>query len=155
MGTTSKLKDLKKDEKLFFIGLVIWILLQVSRFIAINLINDINGGEESLAWMYPAYLDIFAAVLALPLVLSILKFRGLLTWTFTIVYLVISIVDHFGNFITTTIVGPPSIVKEGMNPLLIPIIQTIIDFLFFVLLLAPKYYKLFFKIGRQKNIEFV
>lgn len=113
------------------------------------LINDINSGLESKAWMYPAYLDIFAAVFALPLILGIVKWRGLITWGFTIIYLAISIVDHFGNFTTTSIVGPPSIVEEGMNPLLIPFIQTVVDFIFLILLLVPKYYQLFFKIKRN------
>lgn len=149
MGNVTKFKSFKTDEKIFFIGLIVWIFLQISRLIALVLIEDINNGAESLAWLYPAYLDIFAAVLALPLLLSIIKWRGLLTWMFTIVYLAISIVDHFGNFTTTTFVGPPSIVEEGMNPLLIPIIQTIIDFVFLILLLIPKYYQLFFKIKRK------
>lgn len=145
----AKFKNLKIDEKIFFVGLIIWILLQISRFIALILIDDINAGAESKAWMYPAYLDIFAAVFALPLIGVLIKWRGLLTWVFTIVYLTISIVDHFGNFTTTTIVGPPSIVEEGMNPLLIPIIQTVLDFVFLILLLIPKYRQLFFKSDRS------
>jgi hypothetical protein len=149
MINTTKFKNFKTDEKVFFIGLIIWILLQISRFIALVLIDDINTGAESKAWMYPAYLDIFAAVFAIPLIIAIVKWRGLLTWVFIIVYLAISIVDHFGNFTTTTIVGPPSIVEEGMNPLLIPIIQTVLDFVFLILLLIPKYYHLFFKIHRS------
>ncbi len=144
----NKFKNFKIDEKIFFIGLIVWILLQISRLIALVLINDINAGAESKAWMYPAYLDIFAAVLALPLIAAIIFRRNLLTWVLAVLYLAISIVDHFGNFTTTTIVGPPSIVEEGMNPLLIPIIQTIIDFIFFILLLIPKYYHIFFRIDK-------
>jgi len=147
----TRFKDFKKDEKIFFIGLIIWILLQISRLIALVLINDINAGTESKAWMYPAYLDLFAAVFALPLIAVLIKKRGLLVWTFTVAYLIISIVDHFGNFTTTAIVGPPSIVEEGMNPLLIPVIQTVIDFVFLILLLVPKYYRLFFKIDKSEN----
>lgn len=141
-------KDLDRNEKIFFIGLLVWILLQLSRFIAQALIDDINTGSESMAWMYPAYLDMFAAILAVPLMLAIIKWRGLLTWTFTIIYLAISIVDHFGNFTTTSLVGPPSIVEEGMNPLLIPVIQTVIDFIFLILLLVPKYRALFFNVEK-------
>lgn len=141
-----KFKEFRKSEKIFIIGLIIWLFLQISRLIALALINDINSGVESLAWMYPAYLDLFAAVFALPLIVGIIKWRGVLTWTFTVVYLAISIVDHFGNFTTTTIVGPPSIVEEGMEPLLIPIIQTVIDFIFLILLLIPIYRRLFFKV---------
>lgn len=149
MRSSAKFKDYKTDEKIFFIGLIVWILLQISRFIALVLIDDINSGNESPAWMYPAYLDIFAAVLALPLVIGIIRWRGLLTWICTVIYLAISIVDHFGNFTTTTIVGPPSIVEEGMDPLLVPIIQTVIDFIFLIHLLVPKYYQLFFKIDSR------
>ncbi len=150
MSNTIKYKDFNFNEKLFFIGLIVWILLQLSRFIAFELISDINEGAESAAWMYPAYLDIFAAVLALPLIAAIMvKWRGLLTWTSTVVYLAISIVDHCGNFTTTGIVGPPSIVQEGSNPYLIPVIQTVFDILFLILLLVPRYRRLFFKIDGE------
>lgn len=146
MSEVIKFKNFKTGEKVFFIGLIVWILLQMSRFIALVLIDDINAGAASEAWMYPAYLDIFASVLALPIIAALIKWRGLFTWTSTIVYLAISIVDHFGNFTTTGIVGAPSIVQEGSNPYLIPVIQTVIDFVFLVLLLMPKHIRLFFKI---------
>jgi hypothetical protein len=42
-----------------FIGTVIWILLQISRFIAVILIGDVNEGLAAEAWRYPAYLDLF------------------------------------------------------------------------------------------------
>ena len=60
-------------KKSFFVGLIIWILLQISRFIALILIDDINAGAESKAWMYSAYLDLFAAILALPLIIRAYK----------------------------------------------------------------------------------
>jgi len=145
----TKFNNLRLNEKIFLVSLIIWILLQISRLIALTLINDINIGNESKAWMYPAYLDVFAAIFALPIIVTLIKFRGLLTWIFTIIYLAISIVDHFGNFTTTTIVGPPSIVDEGMNPLLIPLIQTVIDFVFLILLMLPTYHQLFFKIEKK------
>jgi len=110
-------------ERLFFIGLIVWILLQLSRFIALPLINNINTNGESKAWLYPAYLDLFAAVLALPLIWAMIQWRGFLTWASAVIYLAISIVDHVGNFVTTTVVGPPSI-AQGMNPYLVPAIQT-------------------------------
>lgn len=149
---TLKFKEFSNSEKIFLVALIVWILLQISRFIALALINDINSGAESSAWMYPAYLDIFAAVCALPLIIGIVKWRGLLIWTFTVIYLVISIVDHFGNFTTTAFVGPPSIVEEGMDPLLIPIIQTVIDFIFLILLFIPTYTKLFFKVDNETEL---
>lgn len=148
MTNSIKYKEFTKNEKIFFIGLLIWIFLQVSRFIALVLIDDINMGIESTAWMYPAYLDIFAAALAIPLIFAVINWRGLLTWTAVVVYLAISIVDHFGNFTNTNLVGPPSIVEEGSNPFLIPVIQTVIDIIFLILLLIPKYYNLFFRISK-------
>lgn len=140
-----KYKDFAQNEKAFFIGLQVWIFLQLSRFVAIPLINDITTGTESQAWLYPAYLDIVAAVFALPLMVALAKKRGLFTWTFTMLYLVVSIVDHCGNFVTTATVGPPSIVGEDMNPILAPAIQTAFDLLFVVLLIIPNYRRLFFK----------
>lgn len=141
----SKYNPLKGIERVFLIALIVWIFLQLSRAIAIQLINEIDAGAESSAWLYPAYLDLFAVVFALPLIWAILKRRGLVTWVAVIIYLTISIVDHAGNLVTTTFVGPPSI-AEGMNPYLIPVIQTALDVLFFVLLFVPRYRNLFFRI---------
>ncbi|MCH9686851.1 MAG: hypothetical protein K0V04_35785, partial [Deltaproteobacteria bacterium] len=55
-------------ERAFIIGMAVWLLLQTSRAIAIVLIDEIHAGGESKAWMYPAYLDLFAVVFAPPLV---------------------------------------------------------------------------------------
>lgn len=131
----------------FLIALSIWIALQLSRAIALSLIDSIEAGGDSVAWLYPAYLDLFATVFALPLIWAIWKQRGLLTWAVAIMYLTISIVDHGGNLVTTTFVGAPSI-AEGMNPYLIPVIQTALDILFTVLLFVPRYRKLFFRIEK-------
>ena len=135
---------LAATNKFFLIALIIWVALQISRLIAFTLIDSINAGTDSEAWRYPAYLDLFAAFLAPPLMWAIWKYRGLLTWTATITYLAISIVDHCGNFVTTTFVAPPSI-AEGMDPYLVPVIQTALDIVFVVLLLLPRFRRLFFR----------
>ena len=132
-------------EKTFMIGTVVWIFLQLVRFIALVLIADINEGAASEAWRYPAYLDLVAAVFALPLIWTVWARRGLLTWTLTVSYWVISIVDHIGNFVTTTFVGPPTI-AEGTNPFMVPAIQTILDIVFLALLFVPTFRSLFFKV---------
>ena len=142
---TEKISTLKGADRLFLIGLIVWVALQLSRAIALTLIESINAGTDSDAWLYPAYLDLFATIFALPLMWAIWKYRGILTWTATIMYLTISIVDHFGNLVTTTFVSAPSI-AEGMNPYLIPVIQTALDVLFVVLLFIPRYRKLFFQL---------
>lgn len=130
---------------MFLVGLLVWIALQLSRAIAIALINQINAGAESNAWLYPACLDLFAVVLAPFLMWAIVKRRGFKTWAAVVIYLTISIVDHVGNLVTTSFVGPPSI-AEGMNPYLIPVIQTALDVLFFSLLFVPKFRDLFFRV---------
>ena len=137
--------SLKGGERIFLIGLIIWIVLQISRAIALTLINEITAGSESYAWLYPAYLDLFAVVFVPPLIWAIIKYRGFLTWTFTVMYLTISIIDHAGNFVTTTFVGPPSI-AEGMDPYLVPVIQTVLDVLFLVLLFVPRFRNIFFRL---------
>lgn len=149
MKNRIKLKALGRNEKVFFIGLLVWIFLQATRFVAIPIIENINAGIESPAWMYPAYLDLFAAIFALPLMIGLVYKPGLLTWTSAVVYLAISIVDHCGNFVTVGLVGPPSIVEEGMNPILVPAIQTGIDALFIILLMMPRYRQLSFSISKH------
>lgn len=139
-----------RSEKIFLCGLVIWIGLQISRLIALMLIEEINNAAESAAWMFPAYLDLFAAIFALPLILAIWRKRGFITWSLVIIYLAISIVDHIGNFVTTDLVGPPSIVPEGSNPILFPAFMTLFDVVFIILLFVPKYRGVFFKINNQE-----
>ena len=60
-------------ERIFLIGLVIWILAQLIRLIAIPLIISVSEGLDALGWMYPAVLDVVAAVLAVPLAFSVWK----------------------------------------------------------------------------------
>ena len=139
-------------KRFFSLGCWFGFFLQISRLVAIPLIDDVNAGSESAAWLYPAYLDLFAAILALPLIVSLVKWPGLISWTSAIVYLAISIIDHFGNFVTVGVAGPPSIVDEGMNPIIAPLIMTVLDAFFLILLLMPKYRQLFFKItGEESN----
>ena len=60
-----------------------------------------------------------------------------------------SITDHIGALTNLYIIGEPIAFLEmngGRNPYTAPIIQTILDIVFFVLLLIPKYRNLFFKI---------
>jgi hypothetical protein len=79
--------------------------------------------------------------------------RGLLTWASLVVYWVISIVDHVGNFVTTTFVGPPTIAKGMENPYLVPAIQTVFDVVFLLLLFFPVGRNLFFQLKVLPNRE--
>ncbi|GAA6209605.1 hypothetical protein NBRC116601_28980 [Cognatishimia sp. WU-CL00825] len=146
MSSASKaFKEMNRAERGIFIGTLIWILLQLSRFIAVVLINDINDGLASEAWRYPAYLDLFAAVLAFPLIWAVWARRELLTWAALVIYWTISIVDHIGNFVTTTFVGPPTIAEGMENPYLVPAIQTALDVVFLAVLFIPLGRDLFFQ----------
>ena len=138
-------------ERAFIIGMAVWLLLQTSRAIAIVLIDEIHAGGESKAWMYPAYLDLFAVVFAPPLVWATLRRRGVVTWALAVVYWSISIVDHVGNFVTTTTVGPPSIAEGMSNPYLVPAIQTALDIVFIALLFVPRYRDLFFRVAHTTD----
>ncbi len=149
--TRTGLSSLNGAQKAFLIGTNIWILLQVSRAIAWVLINDIDAGGSSEAWRYPAYLDLFAVVAAPPLIWALWARRGLLTWVSAVVYWVISIVDHIGNFVTTTFVGAPSIAENMNNPYLIPAIQTVFDVIFLALLFVPQFRNLFFRLEAEEH----
>lgn len=137
-------------QRAFFIGTGIWLALQLSRLIAWVLIQDIDAGGSSEAWRYPAYLDLFAVVGAVPLIWAVWARRGFLTWVALVVYWTISIVDHIGNFVTTTFVGAPSI-AEGMNPFMIPVTQTVFDLVFLVLLFVPHLRDGFFRIEQVET----
>lgn len=146
---SSGISSMRGSERIFLFAMVIWTLLQLSRFIAITLIGVIDAGDESEAWRYPAQLDLFAAVLAIPLAWAFIMRRSLFIWTFTIVYFAISIVDHIGNFVTTTYVGAPSIAEGMSNPYLPAFIMTVFDALFLVLLFVPKFRNLFFRLDNS------
>ena len=147
MSTANKtIKEISGVQRAVLIGTVIWILLQMSRFIAVVLIGDINEDLASEAWRYPAYLDLFAAVFAIPLAWAVWMRRNLLAWTGLVVYWAISIADHIGNFVTTTFVGPPTIAEGMENPYLVPAIQTALDVVFLALLFFPVGRDLFFQL---------
>ena len=133
-------------EKWFFYGLLFWIFTQLSRMVAIPLLQAIIDGTDPDAWFYPAVLDLVAVVFAIPLMAALIWRRGLLSWLFAIIYLTVSIVDHLGNLVTTALVGPPPTLAEMSSvPVeVVPTFQTVFDVLFLVLLIVPRFRKLFF-----------
>ena len=88
--TQAKFTRTSSAERIFLIGLVIWILAQLIRLIAIPLIINVSDGLDALGWMYPAVLDVVAAILAVPLAFAIWKWRGFTVWTLTVIYLTLS-----------------------------------------------------------------
>jgi hypothetical protein len=66
--------------RLIIIGLIVWVLLQLPRLIAIPLIQGVLDGTESDAWMFPAILDIVVAVAAPFMAVALWRARGLWVW---------------------------------------------------------------------------
>jgi hypothetical protein len=146
---THETAPLKSAEKVFIAGLIVWILAQLIRFIAIPLITSVSNGLDAAGWMYPAVLDVVTAVFAIPLAVAIWKGRGFTVWALTLVYFTLSIVDHIGALTNLTIIGAPvafAEMNQGANPYTAPIIQTLLDVVFFCLLFVPKFRNLFFKL---------
>ena len=52
MSRSLAFSNFSRNEKIFFIGLLIWIALQLSRFVAYPMITDIYAGSESAAWLF-------------------------------------------------------------------------------------------------------
>ncbi len=143
--------SIKGADRVFLIALTVWILLQIVRFIAIPLIQSIVAGVDAPGWMYPAMLDVLTAVVAPFLAVALWKWRGFAVWTFTVVYLIVSIVDHGGAFISLSLIGEPvafeTLNPSGSSPWVAPIIQTALDFVFLYLILLPKNRRLFFELS--------
>ena len=128
-------------------GLTVWVLLQIPRLVAVTLIASVAGGEDSAAWMYPAILDVACAVAAPFLAVALWKWRGLAVWTLTVVYLVVSIVDHLGFFVTSAQVGTPIAFEDmGGGSELVPAIQSVIDAVFLFLVVRGR--EIFFTLAR-------
>lgn len=152
--TTNHSADLSRTGKIFLVALVVWILAQLIRFIAIPLITSVANGIDAPGWMYPAILDVAAAALAVPLVFAILRWRGFTVWTLTIVYLTLSIVDHIGALTNLTLIGEPIAFEQfagGGNPYIAPVVQTCLDIIFFGLLLMPRFRGQFFQPSKPKS----
>lgn len=152
--TTNHTTDLGRSDKIFLIALAVWILAQMIRFIAIPLITSVANGIDAPGWMYPAILDVVTAILAVPLVIAIWKWRGFTVWTLTIVYLTLSIVDHIGALTNLTLIGEPIAFEQfngGGNPYTAPVVQTVLDVIFFGLLLMPRLRGLFFQLSKPNS----
>ena len=99
--------------------------------------------------MYPAILDVVTAVLSIPLAIAILKWQIFTVWTLIITYLTLSITDHIGALTNLALIGEPIAFEQfngGGNPFVAPVVQTVLDVLFFGLLLLPRFRSIFFRL---------
>lgn len=121
--------DHEKGTRLIRIGIIIWALMQLPRFIAIPLMGDVLDGIDSPAWMYPAILDVVVAASA-PFIAYILwKERSLRAWLFGVIFLVVSIVDHGGSVTADFLTATPQVFggEDGPAPMVMSSAQGIID----------------------------
>ena len=121
------------------IGLIVWVLLQLPRLIAIPLIQDVLDETESDAWMFPAILDVVVAVAAPFMAVALWRARGLWVWVTAIVFFTVSIIDHL-DAITAGLLAPPPQVfggESGPSPVVVPGLQLLIDFVALWLLTRP------------------
>lgn len=139
--------------KIFIVGLIIWILAQLIRFIAIPLITSVANGVDAPGWMYPAVLDVVTAVFAIPLAILVWKLRGFTTWSLTVIYFTLSITDHIGALTNLSLIGEPLAFEQfngGGNPFVAPVVQTILDIVFLAMLLMPRFQRVFFSLADQR-----
>lgn len=80
--------------RLALIVIAAYALIQVIRILAFQLAQDVLAGRESIAWLYPAYVDMFVGITAPFVAFAIWRRTGLVVWTTAIVWFTISIVDH-------------------------------------------------------------
>ena len=128
------------DERpqLIIIGLIVWVVLQVPRLIAIPLIQGVLDDTESDAWMFPAILDIVVTVAAPFMAVALWRARGLWVWVTAIVFFTVSIVDHL-DAITAGLLAPaPQIFGggSGPSPAVVPGLQLLIDLVALWLLMS-------------------
>ncbi len=151
---SQNIANLDRSGKIFLFGLIVWILAQLIRLIAIPLITSVANGIDPAGWMYPAILDVVTAIFAIPLAFAVWKWRGFTVWTLTIVYFTLSIVDHIGALLNLTLIGEPIAFEQftGVgNPYTAPVVQTVLDVIFFGLLLMPRFRDLFFRLEEPKH----
>ena len=146
--------NLGRSDKIFLVGLIVWILAQLIRFIAIPLITSVANSVDAAGWMYPAILDVVTAIFAIPLAVAVWKWRGFTVWTLTIVYFTLSIVDHIGALTNLTLIGEPIAFEQfngGGNAYTAPVVQTSLDVIFFGLLFIPRFRDLFFRLAKPEG----
>lgn len=126
--------------KLLIWMLSIWMILQIPRFVAVPLIIDVLNGIDSPAWMYPAILDVVIALPSPFLAHAVWKRRGLGVWAISVIYLVVSIIDHGDAAVAAMLTGTPRVFQNmgnGPATYIVPIVQAIFDIAFLFWITRP------------------
>ncbi len=128
-GDASNPTAANQRPRLIIIGLLVWVILQLPRLIAIPLIQGVLDDTESDAWMFPAILDIVVAVAAPFVAVALWRARGLWVWVTAIVFFTVSIVDHLDAITAGMLAPPPQVFGggSGPSPAVVPGLQMLID----------------------------
>lgn len=142
---------MEKSTKYTLIGITVWMVLQLPRFIAIPLINDVLSDSESQAWLYPAILDCVVAGFTPIMILLLWTKKKHFTWVLAIVYFAVSITDHGGSITADFITTTPKVFggETGTSPLVASGSQAIIDIICIFLLAKKSIKSHFFQLQNQ------
>jgi hypothetical protein len=103
-----KIGDAGHDRpRLAIILIAVLALIQVPRIAAFHLAQDVFAGHESVAWLYPAFVDIFIGITAPFVAFAIWRKTGLAVWVTALVWFIISIFDHLDAVTTALNVAGP------------------------------------------------
>lgn len=141
-GTNGRAKS-----RVMVIVVVVWTVLQIPRYIAIPILQNIfSGGTDPAAWLLPAFGDIVIATLAPVVIYVVWRKQGLWVWALTLVWLFLSIYDHMSTVAASATTPPPQFFIQsfgaGTTPSLsnatMPIVQAVIDVLLFLYVAQEK-----------------
>src|SRR5712692_4092576 len=100
--------------RLAIVSIALLALIQVVRIAAFQLAQDVFAGRESVAWLYPGFVDIFIGITAPFVAFAIWRRTGLAVWVTAIVWFALSISDHL-DALTTALAGPLPINTPGFS----------------------------------------
>ena len=109
--------------RLIIIGLIVWVILQLPRLIAIPLIQGVLDDTESDAWMFPAILDVVVAAAVPFMAVALWRARGLWVWVSAMVFFTLDAITAGLLAPTPQIFGGGS----GPSPAVVPGLQLLID----------------------------
>jgi len=120
---------------------IVWVILQIPRYIAIPLVQNILAGNDPEAWLNPAIGDIIIATSAFFVLFAVWRKKGLWVWATVLIWLALSIFDHLST-VTAALTTPGPQLFGGGGPsasvAAVPFIQAVIDAVVFVLLARGK-----------------
>lgn len=126
---------------------VAWAFLQIPRYIAIPILQNIfSGGTDPAAWLLPALGDVIIATLSPMVMYVVWRKQGLWVWAFTLVWLFLSIYDHMSTVAASATTPPPQFFIQSfgadttpsLSNATMPIVQAVIDAVLFIYLAQEK-----------------